>query len=168
MRKTYLKTIVVSLLAGVLLSCFYSCSTHEIGTTYAPQTFSFRVVNVGAYTGSLNYSFYDNKSHAYSGDFYTDKIADNYLSIRLTDSTGLKLGTYVVGYDSVAHSNLAFVYYSNASHPYSSINGSLTITLLDTVYHTFSGKFNFYGTYLNDSRLITNGVLDQINYAPTH
>ncbi len=162
------KNVFLFFIIILLLSAFYSCTDRSIGPVYQPQSFSFWVDGSFKYAGELNYSFYSESAHSFTGTFYSKEITENYLSINLTDTAYLHTGTYMAGYDSATHTNLNMCYYSNDSHPYSSTSGSLTITQLDTVRNLLSGTFQFTGNYVGSIKHITYGTLDQVQFTKTH
>jgi hypothetical protein len=152
----------ILVLAGLAFG-WASCSKENSGPGYYPATFSYRAESV-TYSGGLAYAYYNDSTGSLHAEFYDNPVQQNYLFIDFSAPGYLPLGVYQVGYDSATQAAVSMQYYTNASHAFTSVSGSFTITKVDTFNQLLAGKFQFNGKYLGDLRHVTLGTFDNLHY----
>ena len=163
MKTPGIQTIYLSAFFLLGSTCFFSCGKETIGPYQSPNTFSYQVEN-NTFSGGLNYATYESTTNSFQASFYSYPVTGNYMMLNFSSTGYLLPGTYRMGNDTVAHRNISMCFYTNASHPYTSTHGILTITRLDTINNQISGTFQFTGSYENESKNISGGTFDYLNY----
>ncbi len=152
----------IVVLVGTAVTWF-SCSKENAGPGYYPATFSYKAESV-YYSGGLAYAFYSDSTHSFHAEFYDNPVQYNYVFIDFSAPAYLAPGVYPVGRDTATQVAVTMQYYTDASHPFNSVSGSLTITAWDTVNQKIAGKFQFNGQNSGTIRRITLGNFDNLNY----
>jgi hypothetical protein len=156
MRKLLLFSILLTF--GMLM---HSCR-NVYNQLQEPNAFGFKLNNV-QYNGGLYQATYAQATHTFNAQLY---IIDDrhYATISFSGKSDIAPGTYPVGYDSISNVAVAMNYSTGVS-AYPAYNGSLTVSSVNTVNKTISGKFNFSGkSTLPDIVQVTNGTFDNIVY----
>lgn len=162
MRKG-LKEGFIAILTITVLFLVQSCSRESDNFDYSPHTFAYKAGSVW-YTGGLTKAWYYDSVPGFKAEFYTNPVTANYLFIEVDSANYLPPRLYNVGYDAATHANIRLRFHTNGSHTYTSTSGNLIITTFDTVNRRISGTFQFTGTNGADTRQITGGEFDNLEY----